>query len=147
MSAPCRWCFACGCWRSVGEWGRFRPLLIAVVVFAVLAFLLAMGEYGRLYRLQSLVPLVNRFRFPCRAIVLVQLCIARSRRRWRFALFARALRVQSDRRSARRDEPYARRVGVSVALGGRRTAGLAGYVVGSAAGLVRSAADWQCRRY
>ena len=33
------------------------------------------GEYGGLYRLQTLVPLVNRFRFPCRAIVLVELCI------------------------------------------------------------------------
>ena len=46
------------------------------MVFGVAAFLLACGQYGGLYRLQTLVPLVNRFRFPCRAIVLVELCIA-----------------------------------------------------------------------
>jgi hypothetical protein len=38
--------------------------------------LLAAGEFGGLYRLQSLVPLANRFRFPCRAIALFEFSIA-----------------------------------------------------------------------
>jgi len=58
------------------DWGRFAPLAKAAITFAVLAFLLACGEFGGLYRLQSLLPFVDRFRFPCRAIVLVQLSIA-----------------------------------------------------------------------
>ncbi len=58
------------------EWGRFRPLVHAVGMCTALALLLAAGEYGPLYRLQSLVPLVNRFRFPCRGTVLVALCVA-----------------------------------------------------------------------
>ncbi len=58
------------------EWGRYRPLVRGLLVFCALALLLAAGEYGGLYRLQSLVPLANRFRFPCRAIVLVQLGMA-----------------------------------------------------------------------
>src|SRR5262249_55045019 len=41
-----------------------------------LSLWLACGEFGGLYRLQSFLPLVNKFRFPCRAIVLVQLCVA-----------------------------------------------------------------------
>lgn len=58
------------------QWGRYRPLVRALVVFGGLALLLAAGEFGGLYRLQSFVPLANRFRFPCRAIVLFQLAIA-----------------------------------------------------------------------
>jgi Bacterial membrane protein YfhO len=57
-------------------WGRYRPLVRALIVFGGLALLLAAGEFGGLYRLQSLVPIVNRFRFPCRAIVLFELAIA-----------------------------------------------------------------------
>mgnify|MGYP001227065231 FL=1 len=67
----CLWLFA-----RRGEWGRFRPLLHAVAVCGALALLLEAGEYGPLYRLQSFLPLVNRFRFPCRAVVLVALCVA-----------------------------------------------------------------------
>src|SRR6185503_3027807 len=58
------------------EWGRFRPLLHMLAIGTALALLLAAGEYGPLYRLQSLIPLVNRFRFPCRGTVLVALCVA-----------------------------------------------------------------------
>src|SRR5262249_32222960 len=58
------------------SWGHFAPLVWGLIVFGSLALLLAMGEYGPLYRLQQFVPLANRFRFPCRAIVLVQLAIA-----------------------------------------------------------------------
>lgn len=61
---------------SRGQWGTRRPLIVALAVCGGLALLLAMGQYGGLYGLQSLLPIVNRFRFPCRAIVLVQLCTA-----------------------------------------------------------------------
>ncbi len=67
----CVWLFA-----ERRNWGRFRPLIRALTVFAVFSLLLAAGEHGGLYRLQSFIPLANRFRFPCRAIVLVQWCIA-----------------------------------------------------------------------
>lgn len=60
------------------RWGRYRSLVWALLAFAVLALLLAAGEFGPLARLQALVPLVNRFRFPCRAIVLFQLAVAAS---------------------------------------------------------------------
>ena len=59
-----------------GLWGRYRSLVRALILFGALSLLLAAGEYGGLYSLQSLIPLANRFRFPCRAIVLVQLCMA-----------------------------------------------------------------------
>lgn len=58
------------------HWGPWRPLVVALAVCGGLALMLACGQYGGLYRLQSLLPIVNRFRFPCRAIVLVQLCTA-----------------------------------------------------------------------
>ncbi len=67
----CLWLFA-----RRGEWGRFRPLLHAVGICGALALVLAAGEHGPLYRLQSLLPLMNRFRFPCRGTVLVALCVA-----------------------------------------------------------------------
>jgi Bacterial membrane protein YfhO len=56
--------------------GQRRGLVIWLVVLGAGAMLLAMGEFGGLYCLQSFVPLANRFRFPCRAIVIVQFCIA-----------------------------------------------------------------------
>ncbi len=58
------------------EWGNFRPLVRALLVGVIVSLLLAAGEFGGLYRLQAWLPLVSRFRFPCRAIVLVQLCLA-----------------------------------------------------------------------
>jgi len=58
------------------EWGPYRPLIRALLVGVAVSVLLAAGEFGGLYELQAWLPLVNRFRFPCRAIVLVQLCLA-----------------------------------------------------------------------
>ncbi len=58
------------------DWRNFRPLVRGLIVCGALALLLAAGEFGGLYRLQAWVPLANRFRFPCRAIVLAQFCIA-----------------------------------------------------------------------
>ncbi len=58
------------------RWGKFAPLVWATVIFGGAALLLAMGEAGGLYRLQQYLPVANRFRFPCRAIVLVQLAAA-----------------------------------------------------------------------
>jgi hypothetical protein len=58
------------------RWGRLAPLVWACLVFAALALALAMGDAGGLYRLQAYIPLANNFRFPCRAIVLVQWSIA-----------------------------------------------------------------------
>jgi hypothetical protein len=58
------------------QWGPRRPIVLLLASFAAVSLLLACGQFGGLYRLQSLLPIVNRFRFPCRAIVLVQLCVA-----------------------------------------------------------------------
>ncbi len=77
------------------DWGPHRNLVRGAIVFCLLALLLAAGEYGGLYRLQSLVPLANRFRFPCRAIVLVQLSVAVAT-----AVAAALLLARSDRRSS-----------------------------------------------
>jgi hypothetical protein len=43
------------------------------VAMIVLGGLLALGSYGPLHRLLSTTPLINSFRFPCRATALVQL--------------------------------------------------------------------------
>ncbi|MBI3837343.1 MAG: YfhO family protein [Planctomycetia bacterium] len=58
------------------SWASLAPHVRACVTFGAFALLLAMGEFGGLYRLQTLIPLADRFRFPCRAIGLVQFCIA-----------------------------------------------------------------------
>ncbi len=58
------------------RWGRFAPLVWATLVFGGMSLLLAFGEMGGLYRLQHYLPVVNHFRLPCRAIVLVQLALA-----------------------------------------------------------------------
>jgi len=58
------------------EWGKYRPLIRALLVGVIVSLLLAAGEFGGLYRIQAWLPLVSRFRFPCRAIVLVQLFLA-----------------------------------------------------------------------
>ncbi len=57
-------------------WAEKRKLIRALLVFGAFSLLLAAGEYGGLYRLQSFIPVIDRFRFPCRAIVLVQFCAA-----------------------------------------------------------------------
>ena len=44
--------------------------------FGLLALVLAFGKYARLYHLQSYLPLIGRFRFPCRYLVLFHLAVA-----------------------------------------------------------------------
>ena len=56
--------------------GPLRPLARATTWFGAFALLLAMGQYGFLYRLQAYVPLVSRFRCPCRYLVLFHLAAA-----------------------------------------------------------------------
>ncbi len=58
------------------HWGRCRPLVVGLAVCGVAALLLAFGQHGGIYQLQAWLPVVSRFRFPCRAIVLVQACLA-----------------------------------------------------------------------
>ncbi|OHB72078.1 MAG: hypothetical protein A2V70_20940 [Planctomycetes bacterium RBG_13_63_9] len=55
------------------ELGTLGRLARATSVFGLLALFLAFGEYGQLYRLQSYLPVVGRFRCPCRYLVLFQL--------------------------------------------------------------------------
>jgi len=59
--------------RALGRLGRPAA---AAGLFASVAILLALGKYGVLYRLQTALPLVDRFRFPCRYAVLFQLAVA-----------------------------------------------------------------------
>jgi len=59
--------------RALGRLGRPAA---AAGLFALVAMLLALGKYGVLYRLQTALPLVDRFRFPCRYVVLFQLAVA-----------------------------------------------------------------------
>ena len=56
--------------------GPLRPLARATAWFAAFALLLAMGQYGYFYRLQAYLPLLNRFRCPCRYLVLFHLAVA-----------------------------------------------------------------------
>lgn len=51
---------------------RLGRLVLPALAAAVLAVLLAFGEFGPLNRLMSSLPFVGSFRFPCRAMVLVQ---------------------------------------------------------------------------
>jgi hypothetical protein len=60
-------------WRRLG---RLRPLVLAAAVFGVFALLLAFGQYAPLYRLQQVLPLIGKFRFPCRYVVLVEISMA-----------------------------------------------------------------------
>lgn len=56
--------------------GRWRRPAVWAAGCGLLALWLAMGEYGGLYRLQRMLPLVGSFRCPCRTTVLLQLCVA-----------------------------------------------------------------------
>ncbi len=67
----CVWLFS-----QRGRLGQFRQIARAATALGGVSLLLAFGNTGGLYRLQQLVPFANHFRFPCRAIVLVQLSIA-----------------------------------------------------------------------
>ncbi|MBX7166110.1 MAG: YfhO family protein [Pirellulales bacterium] len=53
-----------------------RRLAWAAGLMAVVALLFACGEYAGLYRWQTWLPVVGKFRFPCRYLALVHLSIA-----------------------------------------------------------------------
>lgn len=57
-------------------WRRHTMLITTAAGLALLALVYAFGEHAWLAPLQRFLPIVNRFRFPCRAIVLVQLAVA-----------------------------------------------------------------------
>ena len=63
-------------WLISGQSKTRRRLTIFAAATAALALLWALGSSGPLGWLEANVPLVNRFRFPCRAIVLFQLAVA-----------------------------------------------------------------------
>ena len=56
--------------------GRLRPIAIAATCLGVFAILMALGQFGVLYRLQAWLPVVGNFRAPCRMIVLFHLSTA-----------------------------------------------------------------------
>ncbi|MCE9547781.1 MAG: YfhO family protein [Planctomycetia bacterium] len=69
--ALCAWL-----WVRRNELGSLRPLVIVTAWLAVLSLWWAAGEYGYIYRFQTWLPVVGKFRFPCRAIVLFHLATA-----------------------------------------------------------------------
>ena len=73
-AVPCLLC----CWLFLNRrlLGTLRPLASAALALGIVALVLACGQYGYLYSLQQYLPLVGRFRFPCRAIVLLHLAMA-----------------------------------------------------------------------
>ena len=56
--------------------GPLRRPAAAAGLFGIVALLMALGKYGVLYRLQTALPLINCFRFPCRYLVLFQMAVA-----------------------------------------------------------------------
>ncbi len=61
---------------ALTQWSRLgtlRPLATAALVFAAVAFLLALGHIGGLYKIQTWLPVVGKFRLPARYVVLSQL--------------------------------------------------------------------------
>ena len=55
---------------------RHKPVVHFCYLLAPLALLLAMGSYAYVYHLQTWLPVVGSFRFPCRTIVLFHLAMA-----------------------------------------------------------------------
>lgn len=55
---------------------RFKPLVRAALFLGGFGFLFAMGPNGPLQPLAAWLPIVNKFRFPCRATVLVEFSLA-----------------------------------------------------------------------
>ena len=53
-----------------------RQLFWAPLMLSCAALLYAFGDYGPIYRLQTYLPVVSSFRFPCRAIVLAHFSFA-----------------------------------------------------------------------
>ncbi len=62
--------------ENFGRVRRHRRLVIGLVISTATAFLLALGEYGGLYQLQFLLPVVGKFRFASRYVALFALGIA-----------------------------------------------------------------------
>jgi membrane protein YdbS with pleckstrin-like domain len=63
-------------WLTRKSCRGFRKLSIAASITAAAALLWAFGTFGPLAWFQANVPLLNKFRFPCRAIVIFQLSAA-----------------------------------------------------------------------
>jgi hypothetical protein len=59
-------------WRPIAS-SRFLTVSLTLAAFALL---LAFGGYGALYPWQAYLPVVGKFRFPCRTLVLFQLAAA-----------------------------------------------------------------------
>ena len=66
------------CWvyNRLNKGIRHRQLALAVAMFGIVSLVLAMGKYGLLYYVQTYLPVVGRFRFPARYIVLVHFASA-----------------------------------------------------------------------
>ncbi|MCE5304068.1 MAG: YfhO family protein, partial [Planctomycetaceae bacterium] len=62
--------------ESSAGWRKARQLSLFAAVLAALALWLAFGSYGKLYYLQTLMPLIGGFRAPARYINLTQLGLA-----------------------------------------------------------------------
>ncbi|UCD57799.1 MAG: YfhO family protein [Candidatus Hydrogenedentota bacterium] len=58
------------------ELGTMRPLAMGALGLGAFSLVFALGEYGYLYRLQTLLPLVGLLRTPCRYILLLHLVTA-----------------------------------------------------------------------
>ncbi len=56
--------------------GRLRPLVLAATGLALVAVVMAFGQYGGLYEIQRRLPVIGSFRFPARYLVLVHLAVA-----------------------------------------------------------------------
>ena len=63
-------------WIDRRDLDRWRKPAMAAAVLACGGLWLAFGEYGQVYRLQRWLPLVGKFRFPCRYTLLFTLGMA-----------------------------------------------------------------------
>ncbi len=81
------------------EWSAMRGPILATAGLGIFALILALGKYGPFYRFQRLLPVVGRFRFPCRYTLLVGLCVAVLAA---VAVGMLARRTQGDRRTSQR---------------------------------------------
>lgn len=55
---------------------RVRPLVAAAVGILILGVVIATGEFGPIAKLTEWLPIMNRMRFPCRAIALIHFGLA-----------------------------------------------------------------------
>jgi len=82
--------------------GREAALVAATAGFAAFALVMALGKYAGLYRLQTWLPLIGSFRFPCRYLVLFQLGVA-VLAAFGFTLLVREYRESRSRRESAKD--------------------------------------------